>query len=174
MTTVLKRAFILSAIALLLAVTNNLVNPNRIDWVGFWPDVTDSDSTWQSPSYEPGNDASLINLGEAYGRWTTGNYIFLDAREAEEFKIGHIKGAINLPFDYFDDYWDQVEPLLPKNTLIVTYCSGNECESSLYLARVLIEDFGYENVEIYYGGWRTWYNNRLPLEGTEGYENSHE
>jgi len=38
------------------------------------------------------------------------------------------------------------------------------------LARLLVEDYGYENVEIYFGGWHCWYNNRLPIDGEKGYE----
>ena len=78
--------------------------------------------------------------------------------------------SINLPFDSFDDYWEEVQALMPTDALIITYCSGSECEASLHLARLLVEDYGYTNVEIYFGGWQCWYNNRLPIEGEKGYE----
>jgi rhodanese-related sulfurtransferase len=166
---ILQRSIIIVLIAVVLAVTANLVNPHRIPWVQYWPDPSESDTVWLSPSYVKGEDPPAIPLGLAVDRYYS-DYLFVDAREAEEYETGHIEGAILLPFDYFDEYWPEVEPLMPVDTPIVVYCSGSECESSLNLARVLVEDFGYQTVEIFFGGWRSWYNNRLPIEGERGYD----
>jgi rhodanese-related sulfurtransferase len=151
-------------IAALLAIANNLVNPNRVAWVGYWPNVNSSDSVWISPSHEEG-DPQHIRLAEAFDRFNSEQYLFVDAREPDEYAEGHVKGAINLPFDSFDDYWSKVEPQLPRESKIVTYCSGSECESSLFLARLLIKDYGYKDVEIFFGGWSAWNKHRLPIEG---------
>jgi len=123
----LNRIVIIILITLLIGAVNNLINPNKIDWVGYWPDVSGCDSAWFSPSYEQDLDPPVINLGEAFGRYATDNYLFIDAREVEDYQVGHIKGSINLPFDYFDDYWEEVQALMPKDALIITYCSGSEC-----------------------------------------------
>lgn len=167
------RAILTIIIAAAVAAVANLVSPNRIEWTGYWPNVFDSDSVWLSPSYEEG-DPPAIHLGLAYDRFLSKRYLFVDAREPEEYETGHIEGAISLPFDSFDDYWPEVQPLMPVDKPLVIYCSGSECESSLNLARLLVEEFGYAEVEIFFGGWRAWYNNRLPLEGEHGYENSDE
>ncbi len=161
----LSQIVVISSVAALLAVGNNLVNPNKIPWVGNWPSLSDdSDSIWISPSYEKG-DPPTLRLAEAFDRFNSKTYLFVDAREPDEYQLGHIKGAINLPFDTFDDHWSQVEPLLPKEARIVTYCSGSECDASLLLARLLIQRYGYKNIEIFFGGWPVWSKHRLPIDG---------
>lgn len=168
----LKRIIIIVLLAVVVAGLNNLVNPNGIEWVGYWPNVTDSDTTWFSPSYMEGEDPPTLLLQEALDRYIDGSYVFLDAREPFEYQQGHIKGAINLSYDFFEEQWDSVKTLLPKDTAIVAYCSGSECEASLYLARLLVQDYGYENVEIFFGGWRLWSKHELPIVGeyAEGLE----
>ncbi len=162
----IKRIIIIVLLAAILGGVNNLVNPNKIKWIGNWPSaLSDSDSTWTSPSYEPG-DPPTLRMAEAFDRWTGKRHVFLDAREPEEYKSGHIEGAISFPYDYFDDYAETILATLPKDTLIVTYCSGSECESSLYLARLLVEQYGYTNVEIFFGGWAQWAKHQLPIEGS--------
>jgi len=151
-------------VAALLAVGNNLVNPNK-PWVD-WPSYSDnSDSVWVSPSYDANSDPPTLRLAEAFDRFVSRTYLFVDAREPEEYQSGHIKNAINLPFDTFDDHWAQVEPLLPKDAKIVTYCSGSECDASLLLARLLIQKYGYQNIEIFFGGWPAWNKHKLPIDG---------
>ena len=165
----LKRIIIIVLLAAVLALANNLLNPNGIEWVGYWPNVTDADTVWYSPSYEKGDPPTLL-LQQALDRYIDGSYVFLDAREPIEYKEGHIKGAINLSYDFFDEQWDSVKTMLPKDTSIVTYCSGSECEASLYLARLLTEDYGYTHVEIFFGGWRLWSKHKLPIVGSYGDE----
>jgi len=164
----LTRSIIILVIAAVVAGLVNLVNPNAIAWVGHWPDPTESDTVWLSPSYVPEEDPPTLALGAAFDRYLSPDYIFVDAREPEAYEEGHIKGAISLPFDWFDDYWAEAQPLLPPDAKLVVYCSGSECESSLNLARLLVEEFGYTHVEIFFGGWRAWYNSRLPIDGDYG------
>lgn len=168
----MRKIILIVIIAAVLGGLNNIINPNRVPWVGYWPNVTDTDTVWLSLSYEEG-DPPTLRLQDALDRFIAETHIFVDAREPEEYAAGHIRGAINLPHDYFDEYWPKVEPLLPKDTMIVTYCSGTECESSLYLARLLVEEFGYKNVEIFYGGWRMWTKHELPTESEYGNGDSH-
>ncbi len=169
----IKRILIIVLLSVILAGLNNLVNPNKIEWVGFWPTVTDSDTAWFSPSYEEGDPPTLL-LEQAFDRYVDGSYVFLDAREPIEYQEGHIKGAYNLSYDYFEEQWDSIKTWLPKDTSIVTYCSGSECEASLYLARLLVEDYGYTNVEIFFGGWRIWEKHKLPIEGHYSTESEEE
>jgi len=160
----IKRIVIIVILAAILGGVNNLVNPNKVAWVGNWPtSLADSDSTWTSPSYEPG-DPPTLRMAEAFDRWSAKRHVFIDAREPEEYKEGHIAGAISFPYDYFEDYKDKILAELPKDTLIVTYCSGSECESSLFLARLLAQEYGYKNVEIFFGGWTQWSKHQLPVE----------
>ena len=160
----IPRIFTILLFAAILAVGNNLVNPNKISWVGNWPTFSgDEDTVWVTPSYEKG-DPPTLRPQEAFDRFASKSYVFVDAREPDEYQTGHIKDAINLPFESFDEYWPKIEPLLPKDTNIVTYCSGSECDASLMLARLLIQKYGYQNVEIFFGGWQLWDNRKLPMD----------
>ncbi len=164
------RIIIICVIAVILGGINNFINPNSVAWVGNWPtSMSDTDSIWTSPSYDKG-DPPTLKMSEAFDRWASKSYIFIDAREPDEYAAGHIEGAINLPYDYFDDFKDKVLPTIPKDTLIVTYCSGSECEASLFLARFLVQEYGYKNVEIFFGGWSQWSKQKLPIEGNYGNE----
>lgn len=42
----------------------------------------------------------------------------VDVRRAEDFEAGHIDGALNLPFDDFDDHRDEV----PRGAPVVAVC----------------------------------------------------
>lgn len=159
------RIAIIILMAAFVGGINNLVNPHKIDWVGNWPGaMEDSDSAWASPSQEPG-DPPTLRVAEAFDRYAARTYVFVDAREPDEYQSGHIKGSINLPFETFDEHWPKVESFLPYDAKIVAYCSGSECDASLMLARLLIKDHGYKNIEIFFGGWKSWNKHRLPIEG---------
>jgi rhodanese-related sulfurtransferase len=112
-----------------------------------------------------------LNLAEASALYQNPEIVFLDARYPEEYARGHIERAMLLPVEaeeeVFDAYWREIKPLLDTNTLIVTYCSGVECESSLFLARYLRDELGYDSVMIFFGGWRRWEKAGLPVEHPE-------
>jgi len=81
--------------------------------------------------------------------WET-NYIILDVRTLEEYRDGHIPGAINIP----NEDIGTKEPLeLPdKDQLILVYCrSGNRSKQA---SRKLAE-LGYTNI-VEFGGIFDW------------------
>ena len=53
--------------------------------------------------------------------------IFLDAREAEEYTLKHIKDALSLPVSHFEFYYPKIKKNLPKDAEIIVYCAGEEC-----------------------------------------------
>ncbi len=99
-------------------------------------------------------------------KFQSSKVIFLDARLPADFKAGHIKGAINFPYEEFEQYSSQVIPKLPANKEIIIYCDGGECESSLLLSREL-RDLGYKNVKVFFGGWAEWQKAGLSVETGE-------
>ncbi len=160
---VISQMLILLGISVILGLGSNAVNPHGIPLIGQYEPIDyGEDGTIVPPSAMEG-DPPFVSLKEAYGMYHDPSTIFLDAREPEDYELGHIKGAINLPFDWFDDYWPDVEPLLPKDAPIVVYCSGAECESSLYEGRYLSE-IGYTNIHVFFGGWSEWVQHDFPTE----------
>jgi rhodanese-related sulfurtransferase len=129
-----------------------------------WPDNRKIRQLETPPSYQPGD--SLLTVEQAYNLYLSGKAVFLDAREAGEYKEGHIKGAINMPFEQWDTYWESVKPKLNATTEIVAYCGGLDCELSLFETREL-KRLGYQNAYIFFGGWLKWQDAKLPIDKSE-------
>jgi rhodanese-related sulfurtransferase len=163
----LSQSLFLVLLSVVFGLGRNALAPGGVAWVGDWAEqdsviaAVAADPTAKPASAQEG-DPAFLSLEEALAKYDDPNVIFIDAREPEEFEAGHITGAVLLPFDWLDDYWPQVEEKLPRDKEIVTYCSGAECELSLFLARYM-KDAGYERISIFFGGWVQWQENGGPI-----------
>ena len=83
--------------------------------------------------------------------------VFLDARELKEFKISHIKNAIHVGYDNFDN---KTVSSLNKNAIIVIYCSVGYRSGKIGLK---LRKMGFTNVFNLYGGLFEWANNGNPI-----------
>lgn len=101
-----------------------------------------------------------IKIDKAYKLFKQG-VKFIDARMPEEYNEGHIKGAINIPFDG-DESYREVLKTINKDEVLVTYCSGTECDLSILLGDELFEK-GYKKVYIFFGGWNDWIDKGYPI-----------
>lgn len=80
-----------------------------------------------------------------------GKYLLLDVREKEEYREGHLEGAVSLPRGFLEI---RVEATVPdKSTPIVAYCAGGV--RSLLAAKAL-KEMGYERVISMSGGFTAW------------------
>lgn len=104
-----------------------------------------------------------IRLSRAYQLYNQGT-IFIDSRSKNEYDEGHIKGSINIPF-YESEKYDDVLSKIDKNELLVTYCSGTDCDTSILHGEELFEK-GYKRVYIFHGGWDDWLEAGYPIEAT--------
>ncbi|HEX9750819.1 MAG TPA: rhodanese-like domain-containing protein [candidate division Zixibacteria bacterium] len=156
--------FLLSA-AVVLGLLRNAVAPGSIPWRGQWgpPQVAPGDSTGVPQSAQP-DDPPFITLQKAAEMHADPNVVFIDARDPEDFEMGCIPGSILLPFEMFDDYWPAVSERLSQDRPIVAYCSGSECEASLMLARLLVQEHGYEHVYVFFGGATMWEDAGMPMD----------
>ncbi len=104
----------------------------------------------------------FISYEEAKAMFDANTALFVDARHEYDYKLGHIKGAINVPLK---DFELAKSPLatLPKDKLLVTYCDGADCNSSIELAQKL-SDAGFTNVKMFFGGWNEWQSRHLQTE----------
>ena len=89
--------------------------------------------------------------------------IFVDARAYEDYKDGHIKGAIALPFGEYEQFIDSFRDTYPASQHIITYCSGRECDDSHELAHHLF-DAGFTNVSVFIDGYPAWEEEGYPVE----------
>ena len=82
----------------------------------------------------------LVTLAQARTLWRQRSTVFLDVRSATDFAYGHIKGAINLPWEDFQDGFANLKARLQKAAAIVVYCKSVDCGKSLWTAIRLRED----------------------------------
>jgi rhodanese-related sulfurtransferase len=106
---------------------------------------------------------AFIMLPEAEGLFSLNEARFIDSRNAEAYKSGHIAGAINIPYEEANEALLLDELSIPKENTLVVYCDGSECQSSVGLSR-LLHDQGFFDIRIFFGGWKEWQMEGLPIE----------
>jgi molybdopterin/thiamine biosynthesis adenylyltransferase/rhodanese-related sulfurtransferase len=79
--------------------------------------------------------------------------VLLDVREKEEFRDGHLEGAVSLPRGFLEIRVE--ETVREKEAPIIAYCAGGT--RSLIAARTL-KEMGYSNVVSMTGGFTAWKN----------------
>ncbi len=95
--------------------------------------------------------------------------VYLDARELNEFKTSHIKGALHVGYNKFNQKL-VLETIKDKNTTIIVYCAiGVRSEK---IGEKLIK-LGYSNVFNLYGGIFEWKNNGYKVVDTSDKETEH-
>ena len=105
---------------------------------------------------------SMITREEAWNLYQAGSALFVDARHDFDYQAGHIKGAISVPLKEYNLKRNALDNI-PLDRLIIAYCDGAECNSSIELA-VKLRDEGFKNVRIFFGGWHEWVSANLPTE----------
>lgn len=92
--------------------------------------------------------------------------IFIDSRDEEHYRAGHIPGAYL--FDRFrpENYLTNVLQVCLTAQQIVFYCNGGECDDSEHAAIMLRDSIGIpkEKLFVYGGGITEWATNSLPIE----------
>jgi sulfur-carrier protein adenylyltransferase/sulfurtransferase len=79
--------------------------------------------------------------------------VLLDVRESDEWRQGHLEGALPLPRGFLEI---KVESAVPnKDAPIIAYCAGGV--RSLLAAKVM-KEMGYQNVSSMAGGYAAWKN----------------
>ncbi len=89
--------------------------------------------------------------------------IVVDAQPKGAYDVGHIPGAVNLP------WVPQIKSpgKLPKNKDLILYCACTHDEDSTDLANQLVTRFGYTRVKLLEGGWLKWVELGYPQEKTK-------
>lgn len=146
----------------ILGIAYNLFFPGGIPLVGSWSKQILESGVVVPPSYQKEIDAPAISVKEAMELFNSGKVKFIDARAEEDYKKGHIPKSINLYQEEFDVHYEKVRDKISPEDEVVTYCGGEDCELSLFLARLLAEK-GYKKIKIFFGGWEQWKEAGLPV-----------
>ena len=142
-------------LAVVLGLLVNQLRPGRLPLVGDW-------SPEAQLTLESGKSL-VISLDEARDSFFSEKAVFLDARSPELYKLGHITGARNLPWNAVDENFDAVMADIHQDALLIAYCDGESCSESKDLALDLFYR-GYENVRVLVNGWSLWKEYQLPMD----------
>jgi rhodanese-related sulfurtransferase len=104
----------------------------------------------------------MISLEKAKDLYESRGALFVDARHDFEYKMGHIHGAINIALKEIDTHRIRLEGT-PKEKMLIVYCDGVECNSSIELALKLME-LKFTNVKVFFGGWQEWKAKNFPID----------
>ena len=74
-----------------------------------------------------------MSLTEAKARLKTGDIVFLDVRDFEEYERGHIPNALHIPAENLEVMLAH----LPTNLEIIAYCRGPYCVLSFKVVEIL-------------------------------------
>lgn len=185
---ILKEIGIVVMISVLLGLLVNLVNPSGIPLVmdksryseensdkrmeEFLNDPTDTTTkslpmhTKRNPEMTKEGYIKPQNIKLDFAKILFDrNALFIDGRTAEEFNVGHIKDAINLPYAAFANKQkeEKIEIMKKynKDGIIVCYCDGGSCDISVDLAYEIAK-LGFNSVNIYLGGFKEWEDSGYP------------
>jgi len=92
--------------------------------------------------------------------------VFIDARDDEHYRAGHIPGAYHFDRFHPENYLTNVLQVCLTAQQIVFYCNGGDCDDSEHAAIMLRDSIGIpkEKVFVYGGGITEWSTNGLPIE----------
>lgn len=103
-----------------------------------------------------------VTRAELTSRLRDGMVTVLDVRPESEFNLGHLPGALNIPFGELERRLSE----LPKQTQIIAYCRGPYCVLS-FEAVAALRTKGYD-VRRLEDGYPEWKAAGLPLEAQPG------
>jgi len=153
---------ILLGAAAVTAFTVNHFSPVGIELLGQWDD--------SQGVVTAGAKDQVIDIGielddiEVVKRmYDSQETLFIDARSEDNYSDGHIKGALSLSLNRFDDLAGEFLEQYPLESSIVTYCSGRKCTDSHTIAQFLME-LGYTNVRVFIDGFPAWKEKGYPIE----------
>jgi rhodanese-related sulfurtransferase len=94
--------------------------------------------------------------------------VFIDARERDHYLKGHIPAAYHItPQSFVNDTLPADMEFWPKDSLIVVYCSGGDCDASHLVRTRLIHERLFPRVFIMEAGLPGWIKAQLPTEPGE-------
>ena len=101
---------------------------------------------------------NAVQLGTLFQMLEEERVLVVDVRPAFFFRLGHIRGAANLPLKNFESrigtFLKTLEAAIRTGKDIVVYCADDNCPDSLTTARNFAR-MGY-STSVYRGGWKEW------------------
>ena len=158
---IVRQAFFILFLSVVIGLVVNMIRPDSIPVIADW-------STENRLTSDSG-ETLIIPLPLAKALFEKNEAVFMDARDKNQFDLGHIKGAKNLPWHAVDDYFMDIVQDLSNDTIIITYCDGESCDLSHELS-LFLKKMGFNHVKVLVNGWTIWQEMNLPVEESS-YEN---
>jgi rhodanese-related sulfurtransferase len=149
------RVFVILAAALVCGTLANLFFPGRIVWVENWANYIEAKAGKEK--------VALVDLKQAQLIAGAGTHVILDARPADDYRRGHLPGAVSLPYASVEQHMEDVQKLLTPAQPIMTYCSGENCDES-FLLTLYLRRQGFTNAVLFTGGFTQWKTAGCPIE----------
>ncbi len=162
---VIRESLALLILASVSAFCANSISPNGIPLFGEW-DSSKGVITANPDSGIVNHDLEIQSPEIAKKYFDDGTAVFLDARSPDDYRKGHIKGAISVPVGEFDSAVSELKSKYHSDTFFITYCSGRYCEDSHVLAQKLFEQ-GYFEVSVFIDGLPAWESMGYPIEDSD-------
>lgn len=173
---VVREGLLVALAGVLLALAANAVSPRGLALTRNLPTPRNNLPTTQVPTAQQ-RAAQLraaglksMDLDQAVQRFrdprlAQEKVIFVDARDEERYRAGHVPGAFELDPYRPEAYLAVVLPVCQAADEIVLYCHGGDCEDS-ELAAVTLREAGIpgERLHVYMGGLAEWAALGLPVE----------
>ncbi len=151
----LFQIFAILFIAVFLGLGYNQLRSDSLPMVCTWSDDPNGDQIY--------NNMSTISIDEAARLFKNNKAFFLDARSPDTYARGHIKGALNLPWENIEDQCFNVIDNIPPDKIIITYCDGVTCHLCNFLSDFL-KELGYKHARALVNGWTVWNQHNLPVD----------
>jgi len=156
-----KQVAVILGISILFGASFNLLRDTGIPWKYIPIEKVDETKAIEDNFDEP----SIREIGLEVAKSLQSNGIlFVDARAEEYLEDGYIPGAI--ANDDTEALSQQVATLIGFDKVFVIYCSDDDCGSSEELAYEL-QEFGFNNILVFKGGWKSWLEAGLGVEHRE-------
>ena len=156
-----KQVLLITGISVLCSASFNTIRDGGISWLAKPMEKISSTNDIELNIDVP--SVREINLETAKNLQKNGA-LFVDARSEEYLEDGFIPGAINN--DDTDALSDEIATLIGFDKGFVIYCSDDDCGSSEDLAYDL-QEYGFNNILVFKGGWKTWIESGLDIEYNE-------
>jgi rhodanese-related sulfurtransferase len=100
-----------------------------------------------------------------------GKAVFLDAREPDLYKMGHLPGALYMPLEMVEQKLALIKETERGNKILIAYCGDTGCRKAEDLLKEL-QRRGIRSLGLFADGWQGWMEKGLPIDEGAGNESN--
>lgn len=108
-----------------------------------------------------------ITMDEAKALFDQGTAVFVDTRKPDLYELGHVRGAFRIELHAFERGDPPALAMIARDSVVVTYCVGGNCDESEAVAR-LLGGSGYKKVYVMHDGFPCWNALGFPIDTGPG------